>query len=78
MFQPWITPSVFEATGNDAIVDEYTLGSLMDPKNASALLEKHWESWITEDDFAAIAAAGLNHVRCAFYHPVSLYYNLTG
>ncbi|KAI0766749.1 glycoside hydrolase superfamily [Irpex lacteus] len=23
----------------------------------------HWESWITEDDFQAIKAAGLNHVR---------------
>ena len=35
-------------------------------QNSSAALEilqNHWETWITEDDFAAIAAAGLNHVR---------------
>jgi aryl-phospho-beta-D-glucosidase BglC (GH1 family) len=27
------------------------------------VLKKHWDTWITESDFAAIAAAGLNHVR---------------
>lgn len=26
-------------------------------------LEHHWDSWITEDDFRAIAGAGLNTVR---------------
>jgi len=30
---------------------------------AQSLLEQHWGSWITESDFAQIAAAGLNHVR---------------
>lgn len=27
------------------------------------MLQNHWETWITEDDFKAINAAGLNHVR---------------
>ncbi|OBZ72452.1 Glucan 1,3-beta-glucosidase [Grifola frondosa] len=26
-------------------------------------LQNHWDTWITQDDFAAIKAAGLNHVR---------------
>ncbi|KAG6820953.1 hypothetical protein H0H93_009189 [Arthromyces matolae] len=60
---PWITPSVFESTNNDAIVDEYTLGQLLDSSTALNILQNHWDTWITEDDFAAISAAGLNHVR---------------
>lgn len=30
---------------------------------ATAVLTNHWDTWITETDFAAIRAAGLNHVR---------------
>lgn len=63
VLEPWITPSVFERTNNDAIVDEYTLGQLLDSQTARKILTQHWETWITEDDFAAIKAAGLNYVR---------------
>lgn len=31
--------------------------------NAGSRLESHWSSFITQDDFNQIAAAGLNHVR---------------
>lgn len=61
--QPWITPSLFESFNNSNIVDEYTLGQSIDHGTALSILQNHWESWITEDDFKAIAAAGLNHVR---------------
>ncbi|RDB26208.1 Glucan 1,3-beta-glucosidase [Hypsizygus marmoreus] len=63
VLEPWITPSVFESTNNDAIVDEYTLGQYLDTKTALDILQRHWETWITEEDFVAIKAAGLNHVR---------------
>lgn len=63
VLEPWITPSIFENTGNDDIVDEWTFGEYQDYDTAKAVLQDHWKSWITEDDFAAIAAAGLNHVR---------------
>ena len=56
MAEPWITPSIFEQAG-DSAVDEYTLGA------AGFNLQNHWATWITEQDFANIAAAGLNHVR---------------
>ena len=42
--KPWITPSVFESTGNDRIIDEYTLGQLLDRGTAESILKKHWES----------------------------------
>ncbi|KAJ7637744.1 glycoside hydrolase family 5 protein [Mycena polygramma] len=63
VLEPWITPSIFQNTGNDAIVDEYTFGAMQDSATALGVLQNHWETWITEDDFVAIAAAGLNHVR---------------
>ncbi|KAJ7274414.1 glycoside hydrolase family 5 protein [Mycena haematopus] len=63
VLEPWITPSIFQNTNNDAIVDEFTFGSMQDSATALSVLQNHWATWITEDDFAAIAAAGLNHVR---------------
>lgn len=54
---------MFEDTNNADIVDEYTFGQYQDTAVAQSILEKHWDSWITEDDFAAISKAGLNHVR---------------
>jgi hypothetical protein len=58
LMQPWITPSLFESTGNPAIVDEWTFGQYQDPNVARAKLTQHWDTWITESDFQAIAAAG--------------------
>ncbi|KAI0785373.1 exo-beta-1,3-glucanase [Irpex lacteus] len=63
VLEPWITPSLFDNTGNANIVDEWTFGQLQDRNTALNTLTQHWNTWITESDFAAIAAAGLNHVR---------------
>ncbi|KAE9390726.1 glycoside hydrolase family 5 protein [Gymnopus androsaceus JB14] len=63
VLEPWITPSIFDNTGNDAIVDEWTFGEFQDHDTALSVLQNHWNTWITEADFQAIAAAGLNHVR---------------
>ncbi|KAG9018285.1 exo-1,3-beta-glucanase [Tulasnella sp. 427] len=63
VLEPWINPSMFDQTGNDGIVDEWTYGAYQDRDVAQGILESHWDTWITEDDFAAIAQAGLNHVR---------------
>ncbi|KIL67587.1 glycoside hydrolase family 5 protein [Amanita muscaria Koide BX008] len=63
VLEPWITPSIFQGTNNEAIIDEYTMGQMLDAKTAQATLQNHWKTWITEDDFIAIKAAGLNHVR---------------
>ena len=56
--QPWITPSLFDNTGNPKIVDEWTFGEHQNPSVALAILNQHWSTWITESDFAAIATAG--------------------
>jgi len=61
VLEPWITPSMFP-DDQDSVVDEYTLTQYLG-SNAQSTMEKHWDSWITEDDFQQIASAGLNHVR---------------
>lgn len=58
VLEPWITPSIFERTGNEAIVDEWTFGELQDRGAAEAALRQHWDTFYTEDDFRQIAAAG--------------------
>ncbi|USP76212.1 glycoside hydrolase family 5 protein [Curvularia clavata] len=60
VLEPWITPSIFE--GNAAI-DEYTLADAMGRDAAKSMLQKHWDTWYTADDFKQMAAAGLNLVR---------------
>ncbi|EIN11009.1 glycoside hydrolase family 5 protein [Punctularia strigosozonata HHB-11173 SS5] len=63
VLEPWITPSLFDSTGDSRIVDEWTFGQYQSKAMATAALQAHWATWITESDFADIAAAGLNHVR---------------
>ena len=36
---------------------------MQSPQEALSVLENHWQTWIVEDDFRQIKAAGLNHVR---------------
>jgi glucan 1,3-beta-glucosidase len=59
--QPWITPSLFDNTGDSRIIDEWTFGQYQDHNKALATLQHHWDTWITEADFSAIAAAGYEH-----------------
>ena len=61
--QPWITPSLFDGTNDNRIVDEWTFGQYQSYPTALSKLQNHWNTWITEQDFADIAAAG-----CAFPH----------
>ncbi|KAJ7597458.1 exo-beta-1,3-glucanase [Mycena floridula] len=63
VLEPWLCPSFFSATGNTDIVDEWTFGLYQSKSVATAALEAHWDSWIVEQDFKDIKAAGLNHVR---------------
>jgi aryl-phospho-beta-D-glucosidase BglC (GH1 family) len=56
--QPWITPSLFDNTSNPDVVDEWTFGQYQDHAVALETLTNHWNTWITETDFQAIAAAG--------------------
>lgn len=59
VLEKWITPSVF--AGTDA-TDEYTLSTALGDRAAS-VLEHHRATFITEQDFAWLAAHGIAAVR---------------
>ncbi|WWC91478.1 uncharacterized protein L201_006424 [Kwoniella dendrophila CBS 6074] len=64
--EPFIVPGLYEQyqTSTPQAVDEYTLSQAMG-KDLAAKMEEHYRTFITEEDFAAISAAGLNYVRIA-------------
>ncbi|OCF34165.1 exo-beta-1,3-glucanase [Kwoniella heveanensis BCC8398] len=64
--EPFICPSLYEPyqNSNPKAVDEYTLSQAMG-KDLADKMEEHYRTFITEEDFALIASAGLNYVRIA-------------
>ncbi|WPH02636.1 glycoside hydrolase family 5 protein [Acrodontium crateriforme] len=73
--EPVITPSLFsQFTTHDNVVDEYTLCQKLGAMKAKTILEQHYSSFVTEQTFADIAAAGLDHVRIPYsYWAVKVY-----
>lgn len=71
LFEGWMDSSLMQALNDHAInapwpnpiIDEWTAGLYSDRGWASYVLQKHFDEWMTEDDWKAIKAAGLNHVR---------------
>lgn len=67
--EKWMTPDLFEGTN---ATDQYTLDQT---EGAEARVRKHWETYYTKDDFAAMKNWGLNAVRI----PIGFWaYNNTG
>ncbi|KEQ94106.1 glycoside hydrolase family 5 protein [Aureobasidium subglaciale EXF-2481] len=73
--EPVITPSLFsDFKTSDRVIDEWTLCSKLGASRAQTTLEKHYATFITEQDFAGIQAAGFDHVRIPFsYWAVTTY-----
>lgn len=73
--EPWITPSLFDTySTRDGIRDEWTLSSILGSDSAATTIEKHYATFCTEQDFAEIAEAGLDHVRIPYsYWAVKVY-----
>ncbi|KAI9151750.1 putative glucan 1,3-beta-glucosidase D [Paramyrothecium foliicola] len=71
--EPFITPSLFEYDPKLGIIDEYTLMQHLGDK-AARIMENHYATYITEDTFRDIQAAGLDHVRIGYnYWAVEVY-----
>lgn len=60
VLEPWVTPSLFASTGT---FDELNLASSLGSEKFEALIKHHRDTFITEEDFAAIEARGFNAVR---------------
>ena len=80
--EPFITPSIFDATVPTDVrsstrppyPDEWTLCSALGPQAANILLDKHYSTFANFSTFAAIRAAGFDHVRIPFpYWSVQTY-----
>ncbi|KAI9057853.1 glycoside hydrolase family 5 protein [Trametes sanguinea] len=63
--EPFIVPALYEKYVNtsDPAVDEWHLTQKLQADGAISDLEDHYKTFVTEQDFAEIAAAGLNFVR---------------
>ncbi|KAF9002759.1 glycoside hydrolase superfamily [Cyathus striatus] len=64
VLEPFITPDIFQRY--PTAVDEFTLSQLMAADQANGGLdqiESHYDTFITEQDIAEIAGAGLNFLR---------------
>ncbi|KAK3186211.1 hypothetical protein K4F52_004975 [Lecanicillium sp. MT-2017a] len=71
--EPFIAPSLFNYNLDLGIIDEWTLSAHLG-QSAQKTIEKHYASFITEDDIKAIQSAGLDHVRIPFsYWAVEVY-----
>ncbi|KZV83788.1 glycoside hydrolase [Exidia glandulosa HHB12029] len=73
--EPFIVPALYEKykdTDPDLVGDEWTLSQAMAKDQAGgglSQLENHYKTFITEEDFANIAGAGLNWIRLPIpYH----------
>ncbi|KAK9461717.1 glycoside hydrolase superfamily [Lipomyces oligophaga] len=63
VLEPYINYELFNAFGDSPPVDEYHFCQVLGATECANQLTAHWASWITQDDFVAMQAAGLNHVR---------------
>ncbi|CAI4363748.1 CDG_1a_G0011100.mRNA.1.CDS.1 [Saccharomyces cerevisiae] len=71
--EPYITPSLYRnatslakrqnSSSNISIVDEFTLCKTLGYNTSLTLLDNHFKTWITEDDFEQIKTNGFNLVR---------------
>ncbi len=71
--EPFITPSMFDYPSAAAVVDEWTMTQKLGP-SAQRVLETHYSTFITKQDFVDIKNAGLDHVRIPYpYWAITTY-----
>ncbi|TFK54965.1 cytoplasm protein [Heliocybe sulcata] len=61
--EQWMTPSVFNCSAGKHISEIDIATGWGSPDAARSLLEKHWDSFITQEDFQYLAGIGINTVR---------------
>ena len=66
VIENFIAPSVYERTGDDRVIDEWSFGKYVPHDKAVKILRDHFDNFIKESDFEEIASLGLNHVRIPF------------
>ncbi|KAG9073984.1 Glucan 1,3-beta-glucosidase 3, partial [Ceratobasidium sp. 370] len=59
----WMNPSLFECASGAKSAELDVASGWGNPTSARSVLERHWDTWITEDDFAWLEKIGVNTVR---------------
>ncbi|RJE19079.1 Glycoside hydrolase family 5 [Aspergillus sclerotialis] len=63
IFEPWIAESVWKDMGCDGQKSEYDCVANIGQDAANSAFQKHWDTWITQDDIAEMQSYGLNTIR---------------
>ena len=69
VLEPWITPSLFyqftdrNNTENQVAMDTYTFCEALGAEEGNRQLRAHWDKWVTEDTFEALAKREVTMVR---------------
>ncbi|KAL7421647.1 hypothetical protein Q5752_003416 [Cryptotrichosporon argae] len=65
ILENWMMPSLFEVSPLDeyTVNDEWTYCQILGKAECLSRLETHWDTWVTEEDFARFANYSLNTVR---------------
>ncbi|KAF2223763.1 family 5 exo-beta-1,3-glucanase glycosyl hydrolase [Elsinoe ampelina] len=75
VMEPLITPSFWsQFKTSDGVIDEYTLAAKLPPSTVKTTFETHYSSFLSEQDFKEMQAAGFDHVRIPYgYWAVTTY-----
>ncbi|CAM6128527.1 unnamed protein product [Calypogeia fissa] len=63
IIEPWMMAEEWASMGCGGLNDEFSCVQKLGQTSADAAFQKHWASWITQDDITQIAKAGLNTIR---------------
>nr|XP_019010440.1 uncharacterized protein I206_04909 [Kwoniella pini CBS 10737]OCF49221.1 hypothetical protein I206_04909 [Kwoniella pini CBS 10737] len=61
--EQWMNPSLFSCASGNKQAEFDVANGWGSVDNARQVLERHWDEWITEDDFKYLASIGINTVR---------------
>lgn len=59
----WMSPSIFECASGSKLSELDIAYGWNSVQGARAVLEQHWDTWITQSDFDQLASIGINTVR---------------
>ncbi|KAL7957933.1 glycoside hydrolase family 5 protein [Trichoderma compactum] len=63
IIEPWMASDEFASMGCGGLNDEWSCVQKLGQDAADAAFQKHWDTWITQDDISQIKSLGLNTVR---------------
>ncbi|KAI1743351.1 glycoside hydrolase family 5 protein [Xylaria scruposa] len=63
VIEEWFAKDEWASMGCKGFYDEWSCVESLGQEAADAAFEKHWKSWIAEDDIVQIASYGLNAIR---------------